>query len=70
MGSIACDFVSQTLGGDLSNFRENFFIDVEIVGELLIVPFEEHLGGSLDGLCADSAHKIYDGIKIFILIKK
>ena len=56
MGGIACDFIPEGFGGDLGDFAEDFFIDVEVVGELDVVFFEEHLGGSLDGLCSDSAH--------------
>ena len=56
VSSIACDFVSQTLGGDLGDFGKDFFIDVEVVGKLDVVFFKEHLSSSFDGFCSDSAH--------------
>ena len=57
MSGIASDFVPETLGGDLGDFRENFFIDVEVVGELLVVLFKKNFGCSFDGLGSNSAHE-------------
>ena len=57
MSGISCDLVSETLGGDLGDFRKNFFIDVKVIGELLVMFLEKNLGCSFDGFCSDSAHK-------------
>jgi len=37
MGSESCDFISQAFGGDFSNLREDLLVDVEVVGQFLIV---------------------------------
>jgi len=56
MGGESCDLVSKALGGNLGDFRENLFVDVEVVGQLLVVLFEQHLSGTLDCFGSHSAH--------------
>ena len=56
VSGIACDFIPETLGGDLGDFGKDFFIDVEVVGELDVMFFKEHLSSSFDCFCSDSAH--------------
>jgi hypothetical protein len=56
MSGISCNFIPEGFGGNLGDFAEDFFIDVEVVGQLDVVFFEEHLSSSFDGFCSDSAH--------------
>jgi hypothetical protein len=56
VGSESCDFVAETLGGDLGDLREDLLVDVEVVGQLLVVLLEQDLGGSLHGFGSDSSH--------------
>jgi hypothetical protein len=56
VSSEAGNFISKSFGWDFSDFREDSFVDVEVVGKFLIVLFEKDLSGSLDGFSSDSAH--------------
>jgi hypothetical protein len=56
MGGESSDFVSEFLGWDSCDFGQDLFINVEIVGQLLVVLFEQNLGSSLYGFCSDSSH--------------
>ena len=52
----ACDLITEALGGYLGDFGEDLLVDVEVIGQLLVVSLQEDLGGTLDGFCSDSAH--------------
>lgn len=56
MGGKSSNFVSESLGGNLSNFAEDFLVGVEVVGQLLVILLEEELSTSFDCLGSDSAH--------------
>ena len=56
MGSETSDLISKTLGGDLCDLRKDLLVDVEVVGQLVIVLLEKHLCGTLDCIGSDSAH--------------
>ena len=56
MGSESSDLVPETLGRNFGDLGQDLLINMEIVGELLVMLFEQNLSGSFDGFCSDSAH--------------
>jgi hypothetical protein len=52
------DFISQTFGRDLSNFRKDLFVDVKIIGKFQVMFLKQDFCGSFDCFCSNSAHTI------------
>ena len=59
MGSETGDFISHSLGGDESDFTEDLLIEMEVVGQLVVVFLDQDFGSLLGGLGSDSSHFIW-----------
>lgn len=56
MSGISSDLVPQPLAGNDGNLIAQLLVDLEVEGELGIVPLNDDLSGPLDGLSPDATH--------------
>jgi len=57
VGSESSNFISHSLGRKDGNITEDLLVEVEIVGKLSVVLFNQNLSGSLDSLSSNSSLK-------------
>lgn len=55
VSSETSNFISHSLGGDNSDFTKDLLVEMEVIGQLVVVLFDQLLGSSLGGLSSNSS---------------